>query len=100
MAVIGKARAVAQIGKFKTGGFIAWLMWGGLHIAFLIGFRNRLQVLFSWFWNWLLNTRDARLITGDAELDIEVPRPAGYVPFSETPGEPTGLSPAEITRHP
>jgi NADH dehydrogenase len=74
MAVIGKARAVAQVGRFEFGGFVAWLVWGAIHIAFLIGFRNRLQVLFSWFWNWLLNARDARLITGDAELHIEVVR--------------------------
>ena len=47
MAVVGKAKAVAQIGKFELGGFPAWLLWGGIHIAFLIGFRNRLQVLLS-----------------------------------------------------
>jgi NADH dehydrogenase len=74
MAVIGKARAVAEIGRFKFGGFPAWLAWGGIHIAFLIGFRNRLQVMLAWFWNWLLNARDARLITGDAHLDIRIPR--------------------------
>lgn len=79
MAVIGKAKAVAQIGKLKFGGFLAWLVWGGIHIAFLIGFRNRVQVLLSWFWNWLLNARDARLITGGAQLDIEIPRPADFV---------------------
>jgi NADH:ubiquinone reductase (H+-translocating) len=74
MAVIGKAKAVAQIGRFESGGFLAWLLWGGIHIAFLVGFRNRVQVLLSWFWNWLLNARDARLITGSAELDLRVPR--------------------------
>jgi NADH dehydrogenase len=79
MAVIGKAKAVAQIGKFKLGGLLAWILWGGVHIAFLIGFRNRLIVLLSWFWNWLLNARDARLITGSARLDIQIPRPAGFV---------------------
>jgi NADH dehydrogenase len=67
MAVIGKARAVARIGRFQLGGFLAWLVWAGVHILFLIGFRNRLQVMLSWFWNWILNARDARLITGDAE---------------------------------
>ena len=80
MAVIGKAKAVAEIGRLKLGGFLAWPIWGGIHIAFLIGFRNRLQVLLSWFWNWLLNARDARLITGDARLDIHVPRATGFVP--------------------
>jgi NADH dehydrogenase len=80
MAVIGKAKAVAQIGRLHFGGFLAWLIWGGIHIAFLIGFRNRLQVLFSWFWNWLLNARDARLITGDARLQLHVARPVEFVP--------------------
>ena len=74
MAVIGKAKAVADLGRLKVGGFLAWAIWGGIHIAFLIGFRNRAQVLFAWFWNWLLNARDARLITGDARLDINTPR--------------------------
>jgi len=69
LAVIGKAKAVAQIGGFRCGGFFAWLVWGGVHIAFLIGFRNRLLVLFSWFWNWMLNARDARLITGDPTFE-------------------------------
>lgn len=87
MAVIGKARAVAQIGRLHFGGFLAWLVWGGIHIAFLIGFRNRLQVLFSWFWNWLLNARDARLITGDARLDIRLARPPEFVPDAVTPQE-------------
>jgi hypothetical protein len=35
-------------------------------------------VLLSWFWNWMLNARDARLITGEARLDIEVPRALGF----------------------
>ena len=85
MAVIGKARAVAQIGRLHFGGFLAWLVWGGIHIAFLIGFRNRLQVLFSWFWNWLLNARDARLITGEARLDIHVARPPEFIPDAVPP---------------
>jgi NADH dehydrogenase len=79
MAVIGKAKAVAHIGRFELGGFLAWVLWGGIHIAFLIGFRNRLLVLLSWFWNFLINARDARLITGAAHLDIQMPRPAEFV---------------------
>jgi NADH dehydrogenase len=79
LAVIGKTKAVARIGRWESSGFLAWLLWGGVHIAFLIGFRHRLQVLLSWFWNWLLNARDARLITGDAQLDIHVPRVIGFV---------------------
>ncbi len=84
MAIIGKSRAVAQIGRFKFGGFPAWVVWGVVHVLFLVGFRNRLQVLGSWFWNWFLNARDARLITGQAKLEIEVPQAVGFVP---TPSE-------------
>ena len=83
MAVIGKAKAVAQIGRFEYGGFFAWVLWGGIHIAFLIGFRNRLQVLLSWFWNWLLNARDARLITGDAQVNLQSVRPEEFLPDEE-----------------
>jgi len=78
MAVIGKSKAVAQLGRFKFAGFFAWLLWGGVHIAFLIGFRNRVQVLMSWFWNWLLNARDVRLITGDAQFAVDIPESAEF----------------------
>ncbi len=83
LAVIGKARAVAQIGKWRLTGFWAWLLWGAVHITFLIGFRNRLQVLFTWFWDWLLNARDARLITGDARPEVEMPHPDSFIADEE-----------------
>jgi NADH dehydrogenase len=85
MAVIGKAKAGAQIGRFRLTGFLGWLVWGGIHIAFLIGFRNRIQVLMSWFWNWLLNARDARIITGDAGLDVRVPRSSEFIQGEDLP---------------
>jgi NADH dehydrogenase len=79
MAIIGKAKAIARIGNWNVGGFLAWLLWGGIHIMFLVGFRNRVLVLLRWFWGWLLNARDARLITGDARIDVEVPLPPDFV---------------------
>jgi NADH:quinone reductase (non-electrogenic) len=87
MAVIGKAKAVVEIGRFAFGGF--WLFWGLIHIYFLIGFRNRLQVFLSWFWNWLLNARDARLITGDAHLALAAPPPV-EPPVAVEEGRPPG----------
>jgi NADH dehydrogenase len=42
-------------------------MWLFLHVFFLIGFRNRFAVLFSWFWAYLTRERSARLITGNAD---------------------------------
>ncbi|MET0291038.1 MAG: NAD(P)/FAD-dependent oxidoreductase [Steroidobacteraceae bacterium] len=74
MAVIGKSRAVAQIGRFEFGGFFAWLLWGVVHIMALVGFRNRAQVALSWLFSWLVNSRDARLITGEARLEVRAPR--------------------------
>ncbi len=65
MAVIGKSKAVVQFGKWRFGGFFAWLLWAVVHIFFLIGFKNRLIVTINWFWSWLLNARDVRLIVGD-----------------------------------
>jgi NADH dehydrogenase len=79
MATIGRARAVVQIGRWHLGGLFAWLMWGAIHIAFLIGFRNRLAVLASWIWNWIIFARDARLITGDARIYLDEPRPGELI---------------------
>ncbi len=59
-----------EIGRFQCGGFIAWLLRRAVHIAFLVGSRNRVQVLFSSCWNWFLNARDARLITGSAHIRL------------------------------
>jgi NADH dehydrogenase len=64
MATIGRSRAIALIGKLHLSGFIAWLAWLGVHIFFLIGFRNRLVVLVEWAWSYFTYQRGARLITG------------------------------------
>jgi NADH:ubiquinone reductase (H+-translocating) len=64
MATIGRSAAVADLRGFKLTGTFAWLLWGLVHIYFLIGFRNRLVVLVTWFWAWLTYARGSRLITG------------------------------------
>ena len=64
MATIGRAAAVAVIGRVKLSGLVAWLAWLLVHIMFLIGFRNRLLVLFEWAWAYVTWHRGARLITG------------------------------------
>lgn len=62
MATIGKSRAVAEIGRISLTGRVAWLFWLVVHVYSLIGFRNRLAVLFNWAWNYLFSRREARLI--------------------------------------
>ncbi|MCI0543428.1 MAG: NAD(P)/FAD-dependent oxidoreductase [Actinobacteria bacterium] len=64
LATIGRARAVADFGRVRFGGFVAWLAWLGVHIFYLIGFRNRAIVLASWAWSYLTFRRGARIITG------------------------------------
>lgn len=64
LAVIGRGQAVADIWKLRFSGFIAWLIWAFVHIAFLIGFRNRTLVMLQWAWSYFNYERGARLITG------------------------------------
>jgi NADH:ubiquinone reductase (H+-translocating) len=64
MATIGRAAAVAVVGRLRLSGLPAWLAWLLVHIMFLIGFRNRFLVLFQWAWAYLSWQRGARLITG------------------------------------
>ncbi|QDV88844.1 NAD(P)/FAD-dependent oxidoreductase [Planctomycetes bacterium TBK1r] len=62
MATIGRRRAVAQSGRFKLTGRLAWMAWLLIHIAYLNGFRNRTFVFLSWAWSYLTFARGARLI--------------------------------------
>jgi NADH dehydrogenase len=64
MATIGRSRAVAEIGRLRLGGFVAWLAWLVVHIFYLIDFRNRLLVLIDWAWSYFTYQRGSRLITG------------------------------------
>ncbi|HEY0193542.1 MAG TPA: NAD(P)/FAD-dependent oxidoreductase [Kofleriaceae bacterium] len=64
MAAIGRADAVIATKRFTQHGLLAWLLWWVVHIAFIVGFRNRLLMMFHWGWSWLTYKRGARLITG------------------------------------
>lgn len=63
MATIGRRKAVAQVGVLKFTGLFAWYMWLLIHIYFLIGFKNRVLVLWQWFYSYVTYKRGARLIT-------------------------------------
>ena len=65
LATIGRRSAVADFGWLRLSGVVAWLLWGLVHVGFLIGFRNRLTVMLDWAWSYLTFGRGARLITGD-----------------------------------
>ena len=64
MATIGKARAVAELGGLRLTGLVAWLTWVGVHLWYLVGFRNRLTVFVNWIWAYVVSSHTARIITG------------------------------------
>jgi NADH:ubiquinone reductase (H+-translocating) len=68
MATIGRRSAVAELPYgIRFGGTLGWLSWLGLHLVFLIGFRNRVVVLVNWAWNYLNWDRGNRVILSDPE---------------------------------
>lgn len=88
MATVGRASGIAQAGALKLSGMLGWLAWLFIHILFLVGFRNRLLVMFQWAWAWFTYGRGARLITGTTPVPesrsahsttVEAPRAAAKV---------------------
>jgi NADH dehydrogenase len=63
MATIGRYYGIASIGKFRSAGLFAWFVWLLVHLMFLIGFRNRVVVMFQWMLYYTTFQRGARLIT-------------------------------------
>jgi NADH dehydrogenase len=82
VATIGRLSGVADIrwlGRLgRMSGFLAWVMWLGIHIVYLIGFSNRIIVVIRWAWSFITYGRGTRLITGEPHLPpIEQPQPPG-----------------------
>ena len=73
MATIGRNRAVADLKFVHLSGLPAWLAWLFVHIIFLVGFRNRLLVLFQWAWAYLTFDKGARLITRNFQSEQRPP---------------------------
>jgi len=64
MATIGRSAAVADIRGLKLSGYPAWMAWLGVHLLFLVGFRNKFSVFLQWVYSYLTYKRGARIITG------------------------------------
>jgi NADH dehydrogenase len=77
LAPIGRARGVADFGKIRFGGFLAWFAWLAVHIFYLIGFRNRILVFISWAWSYVSFRRGARIITGQPPPEQPLDSPLG-----------------------
>ncbi|HVP43046.1 MAG TPA: NAD(P)/FAD-dependent oxidoreductase [Terriglobales bacterium] len=83
LATIGRAAAVADFGRIRLSGFMAWIAWLFIHLFWLIGFRNRVLVMIEWAWYYFTAQRGTRLITDIEPLLPSTPpasedsRPAG-----------------------
>ena len=75
LATVGRSFAIADIQGIHVSGRLAWLAWLGIHIFFLIGFRNRVLVLFQWAWAYLTYQRGARLIVTNRTEPVHTPTP-------------------------
>jgi len=64
LATIGRKAAVVDFGFVRLHGAPAWWLWGLVHVGFLVGLRNRVSVMFDWFWAYLTYRAGTRLITG------------------------------------
>ena len=89
LATIGRAAAVGRVGGVEVSGFLAWWLWWLVHIAYLIGFRNRIVVMMGWAWQYFAFSRGARLITGRG-WEPEAKPPAG----APAPQPPVAAGPA------
>ena len=63
LATIGRSAAVADLGRLRFGGAVAWILWLFIHLMNLVSFRNRVLVLVQWAWSYITYDRSARLIT-------------------------------------
>ena len=87
LATIGRSFAIADFGFARVSGFIAWVLWLGVHILYLIGFRNRLLVMVQWAWAYFTYEHGARIITPQ----MREPRPTYAHPI-EPEKIPSGRS--------
>jgi NADH:ubiquinone reductase (H+-translocating) len=78
LATIGRYRAIADFGRLRVTGSLAWWFWLLLHIMYLAGFRNRISVLVEWAYSYFTYERGARLITGTG--NVAASGPAAPVP--------------------
>lgn len=101
MATIGRNQAVAEIGPFRFTGFAAWLVWLFVHLALLIGFRNRIVALVNWAIDYLFYDRPVRLIARAPLSPGQIEKVEGEVAPDDRPGAdetsaPDGAAESEV----
>ena len=94
-AYISRGRAVVSAGPLQVGGFLGWVIWLFIHIAFLTGYRNRIGALFTW---WFAFTRDIRRERTFTTQQIETMRDVYTTPLG--PSQPAAIPPAAAPQAP
>jgi len=101
MATISRFRAVASVGRFRFGGFVAWLLWLLIHVLYLVGFKNRVTTVLHWAVSFIGRGRSQRTTTHQQlvgrtalhSLDVghlDLPTPAVTGPSAATEARRTG----------
>jgi NADH dehydrogenase len=85
MATIGRAAAIAKIGRFEFGGLTAWILWLAVHLFQIVQVPNRLLIVIQWAWNYFTFNRSARIITGSENSKAEPATPAQDFKTDEVP---------------
>lgn len=67
---IDRQSAVAEIGRSRFSGFLAWLLWLFIHIMYLNGFDTKLRFFLEWAWSYIFWRKGARQITGDDRREV------------------------------
>jgi len=90
MATVSRFHAIASIGRLHSSGFFAWLLWLGVHLYALTGFKNRIAVLPNWLIAFLGSGRPQRVITAQQVFGreaLEAEATAITAAVSDSPGE-------------
>ncbi|UQX89056.1 NAD(P)/FAD-dependent oxidoreductase [Jatrophihabitans telluris] len=89
MATISRFQAVASVGRIRLFGFVAWLLWLGVHIFYLVGFKNRIATVFHWAISFLGDSRAQRAgVLQEAKAHPPVQAPATPGPIEQSDGPP------------
>lgn len=80
MATVGRNLAVAELGKIKMKGFIAWMVWMMVHLMSIIGVKNRLFILINWVWQYVTYDQSLRLIIRPSEKKSKLPASKNHDP--------------------
>ncbi len=89
MATVSRFKAVASVGPFRFGGFIAWLLWLAVHLLYLVGFKNRVTTVFHWAVSFLGRGRSERTLTNH-QLYVRTGSPAPeHLTVADPPLAPT-----------